>query len=106
MHQFAPSGLQPISKNVVFVLDSSGSMTGNKMAQVKEAVIGMLDDLHASDTFNVIAFSTDIRYFNNVTCLLATSANIGNAKTFVASLEASGGLCIDIEMCGLHRSHE
>jgi hypothetical protein len=75
----------------VFVIDASGSMSGTKMTGVREAMIDVLDELHPSDTFNVVSFGNDIRYFNNESCVLATSANIGNAKTFMTSLEATGG---------------
>jgi Ca-activated chloride channel homolog len=82
----------------VFVLDASGSMSGTKLMRVKSAMIEILDDLHPTDTFNIVSFGTDIRYFNNESCVLATSANVGNAKTFISSLEADGGeqTCYDI----------
>lgn len=35
VHHFAPSNLERISKNVVFVIDQSGSMHGRKIQQVQ-----------------------------------------------------------------------
>ncbi|KAF6390360.1 hypothetical protein mRhiFer1_007929 [Rhinolophus ferrumequinum] len=36
IHYFAPRGLPPVEKNVVFVIDVSGSMFGTKMKQVNK----------------------------------------------------------------------
>ena len=91
VHQFSPVGLQPIVKNVVFVLDASGSMSGTRLANVIDAMIDILDELHPDDTFNVVSFGTDIRYFNNETCVSASSTNIGNAKSFLSSMHSAGG---------------
>lgn len=92
IHQFSPSGLQPIDKNIVFVIDASESMSGAKLTRVKAALIDILDELHSTDTFNIVSFGADIRYFNNESCVVATSDKIGNAKTFVSSLQAAGGM--------------
>ena len=40
VHFFAPPDLHRVPKNVVFVIDRSGSMSGSKIAQVKDSVLG------------------------------------------------------------------
>ncbi len=44
MHFFAPANLPRVSKMVVFVIDNSYSMVGNKMAQVSYDVCSMRKD--------------------------------------------------------------
>lgn len=45
VHHFAPSNLPRIPKNVVFVIDKSGSMHGRKIIQVKYLYISFLCDI-------------------------------------------------------------
>merc|ERR1711936_1040181 len=65
VHYFAPSELiQTLEKHVVFVLDISGSMTGEKIRQLKDAMFTVLDDMTESDYFNIVAFSDIISHWN------------------------------------------
>ena len=47
-------------KTVVFVLDRSGSMSGEKIEQAKGAVKFVLNNLHEGDLFNIIAFDSEV----------------------------------------------
>lgn len=53
--------LEVIDKQVTFVIDTSGSMEGEKMRQAIESLEMGIDRLGENDTFNIIAFSTDVR---------------------------------------------
>ncbi|XP_073982609.1 inter-alpha-trypsin inhibitor heavy chain H4-like isoform X1 [Rhodnius prolixus] len=64
VHFYAPEGLNPLSKLVVFVLDISTSMQGRKLDQLKEAMTTILDELRDDDYFSVIAFSTSVIVHN------------------------------------------
>ncbi|XP_017779407.1 PREDICTED: inter alpha-trypsin inhibitor, heavy chain 4-like [Nicrophorus vespilloides] len=57
VHFFAPTNLEPIPKHVVFVLDTSVSMDGNKLDQVKEAMKSIVGDLNPDDYFNIVEFN-------------------------------------------------
>jgi len=46
-------------KDVTFVLDTSGSMAGNKLEQAKKALLFCVDNLNSDDRFEVIRFSTE-----------------------------------------------
>ena len=81
-------------KNIVFVLDVSGSMSGEKLRQAKEAVNFCIDNLNREDYFNIIAFSTGTEVLHRV-MMSANSANIRKAKEFVNALKARGGTAID-----------
>jgi uncharacterized protein YegL len=60
VHFFAPESLTTLPKHVVFVLDISGSMYGEKLQQTKDAMVTILDDLTEKDHFNVLTFSDDV----------------------------------------------
>jgi Ca-activated chloride channel homolog len=61
--EVAPS--EVVARDLVLVLDVSGSMQGQKMAQAREAAHYIVDQLHADDRFNLIAFSTGVRLWQN-----------------------------------------
>jgi Ca-activated chloride channel family protein len=79
-----------IPRELIFVIDTSGSMHGTSLSQAIRSLTLALDGLKPVDRFNVIQF-------NSVTSTLfrgsvqATSNNIGIAKRYVAGLEANGG---------------
>lgn len=54
---------QVIPRDIVLVLDTSGSMEGDKLIQAKEAARYILTHLNPEDRFNVIAFSTGVKHF-------------------------------------------
>ena len=58
VHFFAPDGLEPAEKNIMFVLDTSGSMSGRKLQQLKDAMMTILDQLRPGDNFNIIGNDT------------------------------------------------
>lgn len=57
VHFFAPTDLKPLRTHVIFVLDVSGSMVGQKLPQVKEAMGQILSEIHFEDFFTLILFS-------------------------------------------------
>lgn len=52
-----------LNKTVVFGVDCSGSMSGAKMQQAKDALKFVLNHLRAGDTFNIIAYDSEIERF-------------------------------------------
>ena len=51
------------AKTAIFVLDRSGSMSGKKIEQGKEALKFVLNNLREGDTFNVIAYDSSVESF-------------------------------------------
>ncbi|XP_033120421.1 inter-alpha-trypsin inhibitor heavy chain H3-like isoform X2 [Anneissia japonica] len=90
VHYFSPEGLPVVRKNVVFVIDVSGSMSGRKIQQTKDAMNTILDDLRDIDYFNIVTFTDYTRQWKN-TLQQATPENIRRAKNFVSSLRALAG---------------
>lgn len=54
---------KPIPKTVLFALDRSGSMSGKKLEQAKEALKFVLNNLREGDTFNIVAYDSQIETF-------------------------------------------
>src|ERR1044071_3362482 len=77
-------------KELVFVLDTSGSMEGFPIEKAKETRKLALDNLYPSDTFNLITFAgdTEILFPQPVP---ATAANMRKAQAFLRSRSGSGG---------------
>ncbi|KAK5646826.1 hypothetical protein RI129_005290 [Pyrocoelia pectoralis] len=64
VHFFAPTDLKPLPKQVVFVLDTSGSMWGQKIDQLKQAMLNILDQLNEQDTLNLVEFNSNTKVWN------------------------------------------
>jgi Ca-activated chloride channel family protein len=77
-----------VAKDVILVLDTSGSMDGTKMQQAKDAAVYIVEHLNPEDRFNIITFSTGVRRFAPD---LLESVEAGNYDNFISSLEAVGG---------------
>ncbi|XP_011222924.1 inter-alpha-trypsin inhibitor heavy chain H4 isoform X2 [Ailuropoda melanoleuca] len=94
VHYFAPEGLPTIPKNVIFVIDKSGSMSGRKMQQTREALIKILDDLSPKDQFNLISFSGDAAQWKPL-LVPASAENVNQARSYAAGIQAHGGTDIN-----------
>lgn len=81
-----------IPKDVIIVLDQSGSMHGEKWDQAREAVKFVLENLNRRDRFNLIVFSTGYRVFADD---LQPVSVADEAIAWIEGLEALGGTDID-----------
>ncbi|NXS29691.1 ITIH3 inhibitor, partial [Pomatostomus ruficeps] len=89
VHFFAPTNLPKLSKNIIFVLDTSGSMHGREMEQTKEAMLKILDDMKEDDFFNFILFDSKISIWKEK-LIRATPENLDEARKFVQHISADG----------------
>jgi Ca-activated chloride channel family protein len=83
-----------LSKEIIFILDTSGSMKGEKIEQAKGALTFCLNSLNSNDRFNVIDFDDQVRGFREG-LVQATNRNIKDALRFVEGGEADGGTNIN-----------
>jgi Ca-activated chloride channel family protein len=83
-----------IQKDVVFVIDKSGSMKGEKMEQARAALDYCINRLHSGDRFNIIAFSTGIEKFADEPVPAGRRA-VSEAGRFIERLRAGGGTNIN-----------
>jgi Ca-activated chloride channel family protein len=81
---------QSLHRDVVGVLDISGSMSGEKLDQAKAALTQLVGGLRPGDRFRLIAFSTTVRR-HSAGWSDATSQNVRDAQDWVRSLTAEGG---------------
>jgi Ca-activated chloride channel homolog len=81
-------------KRVTFVIDTSGSMIGERLKLARDALSYCLQRLNPRDELNVVRFSTDVEaLFERPQ--QASEATVKRALAFVAGLEAIGGTAID-----------
>jgi len=81
---------QRLPREVVFVIDTSGSMAGTSIEQAKQALVLALQRLQPEDRFNVISFnSTTDRLYGDARP--ASPENLEQARRYVAALNAGGG---------------
>uniref|UniRef100_A0A8C1MEY5 Inter-alpha-trypsin inhibitor heavy chain family member 6 n=1 Tax=Cyprinus carpio TaxID=7962 RepID=A0A8C1MEY5_CYPCA len=90
VHYFAPRGLPVVPKDVIFVIDISGSMIGTKIKQTKAAMTTILSDLREGDYFNLITFSDKVHIWKKGRTVRATRQNVRDAKEFVRKIFAEG----------------
>lgn len=81
---------QPFNKDVVYIIDTSGSMGGVAIRQAKKALVTALDLLNPEDTFNIIAFDNNTQHLFRLSKSVTTQ-NIKQAKHWISNLEAGGG---------------
>ncbi|XP_019489512.1 PREDICTED: inter-alpha-trypsin inhibitor heavy chain H4 isoform X13 [Hipposideros armiger] len=94
VHYFAPEGLPTIPKNVIFVIDKSGSMQGKKIQQTREALIKILDDLSPKDQFNLVSFSGEATQWMP-SLMPASAENVEKARSYASGIWAQGGTNIN-----------
>lgn len=97
MMMLAPSVAPPkgmvIKKDVTFVFDTSGSMSGKKIEQARSALAYCIEKLNDGDRFNIIRFSTDVESFKK-DMVTVDGKTREAALEFVKDIEARGGTAI------------
>uniref|UniRef100_A0A8B9D6M5 Inter-alpha-trypsin inhibitor heavy chain H3 n=1 Tax=Anser cygnoides TaxID=8845 RepID=A0A8B9D6M5_ANSCY len=109
VHFFAPTNLPQLPKNIIFVIDISGSMSGREIEQTREALLKILDDIRDDDFLNFILFGSDVHTWKEK-LIRATPENLDEARKFpnfsvyLAVTNLYGGIMKGIEM--LNAAHE
>jgi Ca-activated chloride channel homolog len=85
-----PTSKEITPKELVFVLDTSGSMSGFPMEKAKEAMSAAIEGLNPKDTFNLITFAgqTHVLFPKPVA---ATREHLAKAQQFLNGVYGSGG---------------
>lgn len=83
-------GAQPLAREVIYIIDTSGSMAGDSIVQAKKALQMGLERLRPRDQFNIIQFNsfTDLLFS---TAQPASGVNLIKASRYIDSLDADGG---------------
>ena len=86
---------QVIPKDVIIVLDQSGSMQGTKWEQAQEAAAYVLDNLNPEDRFNVVLFSTGARVYSTE---MEPIEFTEDAADWINGMYAEGGTDINLAL--------
>lgn len=82
-----------VPQDIVFVLDTSGSMAGPKLEQARKALQFCVENLGERDRFEIIRFATDTEpLFQSLTEV--TAASKSRARDFIRQLRSTGGTAI------------
>ncbi|HOW64954.1 MAG TPA: VIT domain-containing protein [Candidatus Paceibacterota bacterium] len=83
-----------VPKDVVFVLDTSGSMAGKKLDQAKKALHYCVENLNEGDRFEILRFSTETEpLFDRF--VDTSKPNRNKAAAFIEGLKPTGGTAIN-----------
>ncbi len=85
-----PKSDQISSRELVFVVDQTGSQNGWPIEKAKETMRYALDKLRPADTFQVLGFNTSV-YPCFAKPVKPTAANLSKARAFINGLQAQGG---------------
>ena len=79
-----------LPREMIFIIDTSGSMHGVSLQQAKQALQRALETLRAGDRFNIMEFNshTNALFASSVP---ANAINLGAARSFVRQLQSNGG---------------
>ncbi len=105
---FAPE-TQPaarVDRDLILVLDNSGSMEGEKLAQAKDAARFMLDRLGPGDRYGVVGFASTVSVFGEgLTPAAEAAAGIAHVERLVAggSTNIAGALATALDLAGGER---
>jgi Ca-activated chloride channel homolog len=88
----SPETFKVVDKDVIVVLDTSGSMEGEKIDQAKTALDYVLSHLNSGDRFNIVEFSTGVRFYEDG---LQPASAASQAQSWVSNLQATGGTDIN-----------
>ena len=84
------SGKTVVAKNVVVVMDHSGSMSGEKLTQAKDALRFILKNLNAKDSFNVVLYNDQVEaMFDRL--VAANGEHLNEALDRIDRIDATGG---------------
>ena len=91
--------MDPIPKDVLFILDISGSMSGKKIEQQREAMDKILQDLHEGDNFNIMQFSSAAKLWQQ-SLVPANNENKQKARAYSQAMFANGGELLELLLIG------
>jgi len=84
----------PEPRDLVVVVDVSGSMAGSKIEQARSAVQGLLDEMRPDDRFRLVSFSNGVHRLDTE-WRSADRRSLADARRWIGNLRADGGTNIE-----------
>jgi Ca-activated chloride channel family protein len=81
---------QALSREVILVIDRSGSMAGKKMDQVKAAALQVIEGLADGEAFNIVDYSSAVALFAPRP-VVKEKRSVADARAYLAALRPTGG---------------
>jgi len=85
-----PEDFVPPQREFVFVLDRSGSMSGEPIAQARNALRACLRSLNPGDTFRILLFDDKLEWYGSKAAQM-TQVEITRADKYIGAVEGRGG---------------
>lgn len=85
-----PEMIEPQARELIFIIDTSGSMFGPSIQQAQSALKMALQELKTGDFFNIIEFNTDAQALWSESQTV-TEQNLEEARHWIQKLQAEGG---------------
>lgn len=85
-----PADLAPVKREVILVLDRSGSMRNGKMDQAREAALQVIEGLSDGEAFNIIDYSDSIETFSAAPVIKGPET-LTQARGYLKALTPNGG---------------
>jgi Ca-activated chloride channel family protein len=79
-----------VQRELTIVIDTSGSMRGAKIEQVKEAALQIIAGLDSNDKFNIITYSNTVEKFSSAP-VSKSKENEKKAERYIEAINANGG---------------
>ncbi len=92
--EYDESNTTVVPKDFACVLDTSGSMAGEKIEQAKKALAYIFQNLNADDRFRLMTFATDVYPYSSG-WTDATRENVSDVSDFIDGIDAGGSTNID-----------
>ena len=77
-------------RELIFIIDSSGSMSGDSMRQAKDSLYEALERLKPTDRFNIIDFDSEFEPLFD-SAMMASKFHMSEARGFIRKIDADGG---------------
>ena len=80
----------PLKREVILALDCSGSMSGEKIEQVRQAALQVVSALEDGETFNLIVYNEGVDLFAPAPVVMS-EPTLREARAYLAGIRAQGG---------------
>ena len=89
-----------VPRDIVIVIDRSGSMQGEKIVQARGAAVRVLDDLGLNDRFGIVSFASDVTAYGGA---LHPASSATEGRKWTERIEAAGRTNISGALSGAMR---